>query len=62
MTYLDSNGLKNGCVPAGVSCPWLATCNLRMDRCPSVEKPMLVPFSCGAASLYSLAKLVKGNR
>lgn len=54
MSYLDENGLVDGKIPAGSACPWHETCDLKMDRCPSKEKPKENAFSCALARLNSM--------
>jgi hypothetical protein len=56
MGYYNENGLVDGNIPIGKACPFIDECKLKMDRCPTQEKPKTVPFSCAAARLHSLLK------
>lgn len=54
MKYENSNGLSDGNIPPGGPCPFLSQCGLRVDSCPTTEKPKLGPYSCAAARAHSM--------
>ena len=43
--------LVDGLIPAGKACPWWKPCTMRVDRCPSEEKPKENNYSCALARL-----------
>lgn len=55
--FLDDNGLVDGNIPKGQACPFLQKCGLRVDGCPTKEKPNnLHNYSCAAARAHSLCR------
>jgi hypothetical protein len=55
-SYLDSNGLEDGKIPAGNCCPAIKECGLRNERCPSESNLLDGPYSCAGARLWSLIR------
>jgi hypothetical protein len=54
-SYMNSNGLENGLIPAGRICPFLSQCKLMVvDRCPSEKHQPPGAYSCAAARLWSI--------
>jgi hypothetical protein len=56
MSYLNTNALVDGNIPAGQSCPFAGECKLIMERCPTEDNLKTVAFSCALARLNSLIK------
>lgn len=56
MSYLNSNGLEDGNIPAGQPCPFWESCKMRTDNCPSQSQPKPRAFSCALARLNSMIK------
>lgn len=55
-TYLNSNGLVDGKIPAGEKCPFLRECELACSRCPGFRDVKPVDYSCAAARAHSISK------
>lgn len=56
VSFLDSNGLEAGNIPAGKPCPFRVGCLARTSACPDNANLRSVPYSCAAARLHSLIK------
>jgi hypothetical protein len=56
VSYLNSNGLVDGNIPAGSACPFIGNCQMKNERCPSEEKVKPHTFSCALARLNSMIK------
>jgi hypothetical protein len=60
--HLNTNGLVDGNIPAGHSCPFLADCLTRRAWCPSNDGMQAlrdVPYSCAAARAHSMIANMK---
>ena len=55
--YLNSNGLKNGKIPAGKPCPFLDSCSSRNEDCPSDDNLKEKDFPCPAARAHSIISI-----
>ena len=53
VSYLNSNGLEDGRIPAGNPCPFLKKCHPTF-QCPGELGVYQVPYSCGLARAFSL--------
>lgn len=53
--FRNNNGLVNGLIPAGQTCPFLERCKFKVHTCPGVDnKTKPNNFSCAAARAFSL--------
>lgn len=52
--HLNTNGLVDGNIPAGQSCPFVERCSARTTRCPVDNDTLPWPFSCAAARAHSI--------
>ena len=57
-SFLNSNGLINGIIPAETPCPFIDECVIYdVTKCPNKEKLHPAGYSCAAARGFSLTKL-----
>jgi hypothetical protein len=43
-----------GVIPAGAACPFESKCSVRTERCPTVDRPRNVQYSCQAAQMFEV--------
>lgn len=60
MSYLNTNGLVDGNIPANKPCPFYAECKRKTGYCPSETNLLAHTFSCALARLNSII-LVSDN-
>jgi len=54
MSYTNTNGLVDGCIPEGQPCPFAGDCKMKTDNCPVEGRVKANKFSCALARLNSL--------
>lgn len=50
----NAGGLVGGRIPAGKACPFLKTCSMKNEQCPTKQATKPVDYSCAAARAHAM--------